>query len=304
MKIGLIDLDDTGKFPNLALMKVSNFHKQKGHWVEWHKEGEKYDLVYISKVFSWSREPNFSIDAKKVIRGGVAYGYDNKLADEIEHYYPDYFLYNYTSDTAYGFLTRGCPRQCAFCNVSKQQGIISKKVADLKEFWNGQREIKLLDPNILACKDWKELFQQLINSKAWIDFTQGLDVRLLTKEMAGYLNKMKIKQIHFAWDQMDDTVYSKLKEARNWLKYDSRKLRVYVLVNYNTTLQQDLERVNKLRQLGYSPYIMRYKAPDCQEVRLERGNVYNKLARWCNNMMLWRANETFKIYLKGEKNGE
>lgn len=298
MKIGLIDLDNTGKFPNLALMKISGYYKSRGHEVEWYKPlfTGNYDKVYASKVFSWSGDYPYAIQAKEIIYGGVAYSLENNLPDEIEHTYPDYSLYSFTKNKAYGFLTRGCPRQCSFCNVSKHQGIISHKVSNLKEFWNGEKEIKLLDPNILACKDWEELFKQLVESKAWIDFTQGLDVRLLTKEMAGYLNKMKIKQIHFAWDQMDNKVYEKLKEVRGWLNYDSRKLRVYMLVNYNTTLEQDLYRVNKLRELEYTPYIMRYKDYNCKNVKLKKGNVYNKLARWCNNMMLWRTNNTFEEY--------
>lgn len=298
MKIGLIDLDNTGKFPNLALMKISAYHKSKGHEVEWYKPlfAGNYDKVYVSKVFSWSKDYPYAINAKQVIYGGVGYDLKNKLDDEMEHIFPDYSIYPYIKNTAYGFLTKGCPRQCSFCNVSKHQGTLSHKVADLKEFWNEEKEIKLLDPNILACKDWEELFKQLVESKSWIDFTQGLDVRLLTKEMAGYLNKMKIKQIHFAWDQMDNKVYEKLKEVRGWLNYDSRKLRVYMLVNYNTTLEQDLYRVNKLRELEYTPYIMRYKDYNCKNVKLKKGNVYNKLARWCNNMMLWRTNNTFEEY--------
>lgn len=300
MKIGLIDLDNSGKFPNLALMKISGYYKLKGHEVEWYKPlfAGNYDKVYVSKVFTWSGDYSYAIQAKEIIYGGVAYSLENKLDADIEGSYPDYSLYSYVKSTAYGFLTRGCPRQCSFCNVSKNQGTVSHKVADIKYFWNGEKEIKLLDPNILACEDWEKLFKQLVESKAWIDFTQGLDVRLLTKEMAEYLNKMKIKQIHFAWDQMDNKVYEKLKEVREWLNYDSRKLRVYMLVNYNTTIEQDLYRVNKLRELEYTPYIMRYKDYNCKNIKLEKGNIYNKLARWCNNMMLWRSNSTFEEYLK------
>lgn len=300
MKIGLIDLDNTGKFPNLALMKISSYYKSRGHQVEWYQQvlNVEYDIVYVSKVFSWSKDYQYPIHSKKVIYGGVAYGYDNKLPYKIEHSCPDYSIYSYVKNTAYGFLTRGCPRGCSFCNVQAHQGNISKKVANLKEFWNGEREIKLLDPNILACKEWKVLFQQLVDSNAWIDFTQGLDIRLLTKEMADYLNKMKIKQIHFAWDQYEMKSFDKLKEVRKWLNFDSRKLRVYLLVNYNTTFEQDLDRIMKLRYLEYSPYVMRFKDYNCQNPKLPLGNIYNKLARWCNNVALWRSNNTFEEYLE------
>lgn len=293
MKIGLIDLDNTGKFPNLALMKISGFHKSKGNSVEWYQPlfGGEYDKVYVSKVFDWSPEYPYIINSKEIIKGGCGYHLENNLPIEIENSFPDYKLYDYVKNTAYGFLTRGCPRGCSFCNVGEYQGKTSKKVSDLKNFWNGQKEIKLLDPNILACKDWKELFQQLIDSKARIDFTQGLDIRLLTKEKVEYLNKLKIKMIHFAWDQMCEKTLEKLIEFREQLNFTERQLRVYVLVNYNTTLEQDLERIYKLRELGYDPYVMRY-----DKHLLKRGSVYNSLARWVNSKFIWRSIKKFEDY--------
>lgn len=300
MKIGLIDLDQSKKFPNLALMKISAYHKNKGDRVEWYQSlfGGEYDIVYISKVFSWSLEYVYPIKAKKIIRGGIAYGPDNKLPDEIEHTYPDYSLYSFAKNKAYGFLTRGCPRACEFCNVSQQQGRISKKVADLSEFWKNQKEIILLDPNILACKDWKNLFQQLIDSKAYIEFSQGLDIRLMTKEKAEYLNKIKLKMLHFAWDNYEMETYKKLKEFRKYFNFQNRQLGVYVLVNFNTTLDQDLERIYKLRDAGYTPYVMRYKSPDTKNKSLDKGNIYNKLARWVNRKHFFNKFKTFEEYLK------
>lgn len=294
MKIGLIDLDNSGKFPNLALMKISAYYKQLGYHVDWYQPlfGGTYDIVYISKVFSWSKEYPYPINSKEIIFGGCAYDLENNLPYEIEHTFPDYSLYKYIKDTAYGFLTRGCPRNCTFCNVSQQQGNSSKKVADLKEFWNGQKIIKLMDPNILACKDWKKLFQQLIDSKSYIDFTQGLDIRLLTEEKIEYLNKLKIKFIHFAWDQMNKKTLECLEKFRPLLKFDERRLKVYVLVNFDTTIEEDLERIYKLKELGYDPYVMRYN-----KHLMKKGNIYNKLARWVNNKILWRTNNTFEEYL-------
>ncbi|MGL5716770.1 MAG: radical SAM protein [Paraclostridium sp.] len=292
MKIGLIDLDDTGKFPNLALMKISAYHKSKGDSVEWYSPMfGSYDKVYVSKVFSWTKEFPYAINSKEVIYGGCGYDLENKLSYEVEHRYPDYSIYNYVKDTAYGFLTRGCPRGCNFCNVGEHQGRVSRKVANLKEFWNGQKNIVLLDPNILACKDWKELFQELIDSKAYIDFSQGLDIRLLTDERIEYINKLKIKMIHFAWDQYDTKTFECLKKFRPLLKFSDRKLRVYVLVNFNTTIEQDLDRIYKLRELGFDPYVMRYN-----KEKILRGSVYNKLARWVNNKFIWRTCEKFEDY--------
>lgn len=300
MKIGLIDLDNSGKFPNIALMKISGYYKANGHEVEWYQPlfNTGYDKVYVSKVFSWSKDYSYPIIAKEVIYGGVAYGYENKLPDEIEHQYPDYSIYSYIKDTAYGFLTRGCPRGCEFCNVQAHQGKVTRKVANLKEFWSGQKKIVLLDPNILACSEWKDLLQQLIDSKAKIEFSQGLDIRLMTKEKAEMLNKIKVKMLHFAWDQYEMETFKKLKEFRKYFKFEDRELGVYMLVNFNTTLEQDLDRIYKLRELGYTPYVMRFKDYNCKNPKLKKGDIYNKLARWTNNKVAWFSSNTFEEYLK------
>ncbi len=132
----------------------------------------------------------------------------NQLPDEIEHIYPDYSIYYDklpdTKDTAYGFLTRGCPRGCDFCIVGKKEGKCSTKVADLSEFWNGQKNVVLLDPNMFACREWKELSQQLIDSRAWIDFFTELRYKGYDRRKVEYIKQMKIKQIHFAWDRYED----------------------------------------------------------------------------------------------------
>lgn len=156
----------------------------------------------------------------EVINGKEIYNKaaDNPLPDEIEHIYPNYDLYPQYKNTAYGFLTRGCPNNCSFCIVSKKEGLCSKKVADLSEFWNGQKEIKLCDPNILACKQREILLLQLINSKAKIDYTQGLDARLIDDDVAKLISKTKIEMIHFAFDLMKNET-SILKGLKTFAKY-------------------------------------------------------------------------------------
>lgn len=300
MKIGLIDVDNQQKkarFPNIALMKLSAHHKSIGDQVEWYDNySGKYDTVYMSKVFDFSEEPEYIINADQIIKGGVAYDLDNKLPHEIEHQYPDYSIYG-IENTAYGFLSRGCPRNCHFCNVTQHQGSQAIKAADLSEFWNGQKEIKLLDPNTFACKDWKDISQQLIDSKAYIDFTQGVDIRLMTGEKIAMLNQMKIKMIHFAWDNYEFKTYDKLKRHRNDFRFAGRNMRVYVLTNFNTTQEQDLERVYKLRELDYDPYVMifdKWNAP--RETR--------QLQRWVNNKFIWRTCERFEDYGKPKKEKE
>lgn len=197
MKVGLIDVDGHN-FPNIALMKLSAYHKKQGDTVEWYEPmfSPDMDIVYMSKVFSFTDDYIYPIRAKKIVKGGSGYcintvdgrenynkSIDVPLPYEIEHIYPDYSLYpELTKDTAYGYLTRGCPRACDFCHVVAKEGRKAYKVADLSEFWNGQKNIVLLDPNITACREWKDLFQQLIDSGAYVDFSQGLDIRLMTEK--------------------------------------------------------------------------------------------------------------------------
>jgi hypothetical protein len=294
MKIGLIDVDGHSDFPNLALMKLSAWHKSKGDDTEIFFPMSRYDKVYMSKVFTFSKDFETVINTDEIVKGGTGYYYPDggdPLPGEIENIYPDYSLYGVKE--AYGFLSRGCPRGCNFCIVGKKEGFKSCKVADLKDFWNGQKEIKLLDPNLLACEDWKGLLQQLIDSKAWIDFTQGLDIRLMTEEKAYMINQLKIKMIHFAWDNYEFKTYEKLKEFRPLLNFNSRKLRTYVLVNFNTKIEQDLERIYKLKELDYDPYVMIF-----DKDKLPRGHKLKKMQRWVNNKFIWRVCDKFEDYQK------
>ena len=307
-KIGLIDVDGHN-FPNIPLMKISAYHKAKGDHVEWYDPmfSPHMDKVYASKVFSFSPDFEYIIDADEVSYGGSGYcislingkevfdkSKDTDLPSEIEHIYPDYSLYGIT-DTAYGFLTRGCPRGCSFCHVEAKEGRRSYKVADLNEFWNGQKNIVLCDPNILGCRDWKDLLQQLIDSKAWVDFNQGLDIRLMTEEKAEMLKQIKMKQLHFAWDryQDKDKILPKFKMFKDITGINERNLIVYVLCNFDTTLEQDLERIYTLREMGYWAYVMLY-----DKEHIPKGHTLKKLARWVNNRFIFATCPTFDEYLK------
>lgn len=303
MRIGLIDCDKT-KFPNLALMKLSAWHKSHGDIVEWYQPfSERYDKVYIAKVFSTTPDYDLCINADEVVRGGT--GYDIRLVDgrevftpspclpyEVEHIYPDYDLYGIT-DTAYGFLTRGCPRGCDFCIVATKEGKKSIKVADLSEFWRGQKNIVLCDPNILACKDWRELLEQVADSKANIDFNQGLDIRLMTKEKAELLNQCKLRKVHFAWDRYQDkeVILRNLALYSEYGKFkpQSHNAIVYTIVNFDTTFEQDLERIYTLREMGYWAYVMIYDKAHCDK-------KYRDLQRWVNNRAIFAKCEKFENY--------
>lgn len=289
MRIGLIDVD-SHNFPNLALMKISAWHKQNGDSVEMWNGLKGYDKVYMSKVFTddYTKPMNYCINAKEIVCGGTGYDLHNKLPSEIEHIFPDYSLYRIT-DHAYGFLTRGCPRGCKFCIVGRKEGLESIKVAELSEFWDGQKNIVLLDPNITACPNCDELFGDLIRSNAWVDFSQGIDVRCMDERKAELLNQMKLKMLHFAWDNYEFSSYEKLKHFRPMLNLDSRKLKVYVLTNFNTTHEQDLERIYRLRELDYDPYVMIYNKPSAPKVT-------KRMARWVNAKSIWRSCARFEDY--------
>lgn len=307
--IGLIDVDGHN-FPNIPLMKISAWHKSKGDRVEWYDPmfSEHMDKVYVSKVFSSSPDFPYHIDADEVVYGGSGYcismvdgkevydkSKDIDLPPEIEHIMPDYSLYG-IDDTAYGFLTRGCPRGCSFCHVEAKEGRASRKVADLSEFWTGQKNIVLCDPNILACREWKDLFQQLIDSKAYVDFNQGIDIRLMTEEKAQMLKQIRTKVLHFAWDRYEDKdkILPKLKMFKEISKRNERTLVVFVLCNFNTTLEQDLERIYTLREMGYWAYVMLY-----DKENIPKGHIYRKLQRWVNNRFIFAKCDSFDTYLKG-----
>jgi hypothetical protein len=289
-------------------MKLSAWHKHLGDTVEWYMPfGERYDLVYMSKVFSFTPDYDLAVNADRVIRGGSGYairtvcGHETfvqplhqPLNEIAEHMYPDYDLYpRLTKDTAYGFLTRGCPRGCPFCIVGEKEGRRSVKVADLSEFWRGQKKIVLCDPNILACKDWRILFRQLIASGAEIDFNQGLDIRLMTTEKANMIDAMHVSNVHFAWDNYEDKdiILRKLRmfDKNTVNKPHNHNGTVYVLTNYNTTFEQDLERIYTLRDMNYWPFVMVYD-------RENAGNEYRRLQRWCNNRAVFMSVDTFKDY--------
>jgi hypothetical protein len=293
-KIGLIDVD-SHKYPNLALMKISSYHKSKGDTVEWWNAFMSYDRVYQAKIFTeeYTKDNEYFIKADEVIKGGTGYDLKNKLPDEIEHIMPDYTIYP-TNDTAYGFLTRGCPRGCHFCIVAEKEGKKSIQVADLTEFWNGQKNIEVLDPNLLACKNHITLLKQLSETNSTVNPNQGLDCRLLTEDNIYWLNQIKIKTMHFAWDYMREEM-SVIKGLELYNKYgkirDKRNKFVYVLVNYDTTMEENLYRIYKLRDMGYAPYVMIYNKPSASK-------EIKRLQRWTNNRYIFWSCEKFEDYMK------
>lgn len=305
MKIGLIDVDGHN-FPNLALMKISAFHKAKGDEVEWHFPLEHYDIVYVSKTFGdeYTQMGMEVIQADKIISGGTGFAIkvvngieeyektnDGELPYEIEHIYPDYDLYpELTKGKAFGYLTRGCPNKCCFCCVWKKEGLVTHKVADLSEWWNGQKEIILLDPNILACRQHLELLEQLAQSGASVDFTQGLDARFINEKNLEILKRIKIKTMHFAFDFMrnERRIVKGLKLAKEVLKINDRKAICYMLTNFDTSIKDDCYRVKLIQSAGYAPDVRIYR-----KNALPKRHILRDLQRWSNNKLIYRSTKFF-----------
>jgi len=296
MRVGLADIDSHG-WPNLCLMKLSAYHKARGDSVEWWKPEGWYDIVYKSRVFTdtYSKDTITVDNAAQVICGGTGYGPGPNLPDVVEHIRPDYSIYPQFPNTAYGFLTRGCGRRCRFCIVSEKEGAQSVQTADLSEFWDGQREIKLMDANLLACPEHEKLLLQLAESRAWVDFSQGLDIRLITPDNVALLNKVRTKAVHFAWDNPNDDLsgyFQRFLELTNIKDY--RKRNVYVLTNFGSTHEQDLYRVETLRNAGFDSYIMIYEKPTAPPET-------KRLQRWVNNKRIFHAVPNFSDYKPAKK---
>ena len=303
MRIGLIDVDGHN-FPNLALMRISAYHKANGDQVEWWwSDFIHYDIVYMSKIFSdaYTKDAPEPLNADKVIKGGTGYcislvdgvevfdkAKNEELPPEIEKMFPDYSLYP-QFDFAVSMTSRGCPRGCSFCHVGAKEGRCAVKVADVSDFWNGQKEIRILDPNITACRDKRDLMRQYKETGAILDFTQGLDIRLLNDDDLADINQMRLRTLHFAWYNPKDDFEGKFRNFANGFRRKSNIGMVYCLTNFNSTMEENLYRIYTLRDMGYEPYVMVYDKPHApKEIKM--------LQRWCNNKIIFKSCKRFEDY--------
>ncbi len=254
MKIGLVDVDGH-HFPNFALMKLSGYYKAHGHSVEWAMPmfGE-YDRVYQSKIFTFTSDEQTNWNCE-VIKGGTGYDIRSRLPEEIEQSkFMDYTIYPQYPFSIL-FLSRGCIRQCPFCLVHEKEGEIHA-VEPVELNPNGQW-IEVLDNNFFANPEWKFAVDFLLSTKQKVNL-HGVDIRIMNEEQAFWLNKLPLhKNVHIAWDLPQIDLTDKLREIIHYIK--PWKLMCYVLVGFNSTIEQDMYRIERLRELGIKPYVMPYR---------------------------------------------
>lgn len=349
-KIGIIDAEllfksaftELGKhrFPNLASMKISGYHKTQGDTVTLitqlpnpvQKLYKLYDKIYISKVFVETSVPTELLRLSNVIYGGTGFFYANAqpLPYEIENHIPDYHLYDewikerkslksstdefsYYEDYSLGFTSRGCIRQCKFC--INQHCTKVQKASSIKEFLDEDRNyICLLDDNILAYEGWKEVFNELNSTGKTFEFKQGLDIRALTKEKAEVISnsKININTLYFAFDSIKDKNIIEEK-LELWRQYYKKNCHMYVLCGFDENNKYDeefwardivntLERIRICIKYGVFPYIMRFRMYNTA-LNPYKG-MYINLSAWCNQKTLfskWSFNEWADNIQKGNE---
>ena len=337
-KLGIIDadlLDNGTRHPNLACMKISAYFKSQGWQVELlenYDDLDRYDLVSISRVFSFTKIPNCiykygrcedpnhpELSLKKNIQiGGTGFYFEKApdLPPEIEHIMPDYHLYDsyiqkkldageprtrYCDylDFSIGFATRGCFRKCEFC-VNKKYDRVHKH-SPIAEFLDPSRpKIYLWDDNFMASPDFNTILDELIATGKPFQFRQGLDMRLMTHEKAERLSKVKYYGDYiFAFDHIEDKDLIS-KKLKIWREHTHKSTKLYVLTGYDSQDEKDIEatfeRIKILMEHGCMPYIMRYE--DYKQSRFK--GLYIQLARWCNQPSFFKK-KSFRQYCEANE---
>lgn len=297
--LGLLDVDGHN-FPNLALMKISSYYKSKGEQIEWAMPlmGE-YDKIFASKIFTFTPDFNpLEYKSSQIIKGGTGYDIKKCLPNEIESVRtPDYSLYP-NHQFSIQFYSRGCIRKCPFCLVREKEGYIHP--VEPMELNPKGKWIEVLDNNFFANPEWKSSIEHLQKQRQPVKF-HGVDVRIMTEEQAYYLNRTRLKGgVHIAWDLPQLDLTDKLREITKYIK--PSKLVCYVLVGFNSTIEQDYFRLRTLKDFGILPFVQPYR----DFTNRRKPTQYEKdIARWANRMWLFNTMD-FKDYepRKGFKCGQ
>lgn len=277
------------RFPNMALMQITAYHEKRGDHVEWYEGNlfaEQYDKIYASKIFSFSEMPDLPGHA---IIGGTGIDFLNRLPLEIEQHHPSYSLY---PDLPYhvGFSMKGCRFNCKFCCVPQKEGRpkVNSTIDNLLTNPNGGNKLMLLDNDFFGGQSWKENITRIIDLKLRACFVQGLNIRIITQEQAELLAQVKYRSskfdrsyLSFAWDRYSDgRLIMKGIETCNSAGIPSNHMQFFVLIGFDSTHEQNLERVMKLKGLGCFPYVMPFNKSD----------PYQKaFARWVNQRAVFNS---------------
>lgn len=277
MNIGLHDPDDTN-YPNLALMKISAWHKLKNDNVSFFNALVEYDKIYSSKVFTWTTDFYLPETSTK---GGIGYRLFDNLPNEIEHICPDYSLYGV--DYSMGFLTRGCPNKCSWCIVPGKEGDI-RSHADIEEFTRHSKVI-LMDNNILACDHGIQQIEKVAKLGIKVDFNQGLDARLIDKRIAKLLSKVKwLHPVRLACDdQQSMPIVQAAVTLLRWHNVTPSTYFVYMLVN---SVEEAVEIAKFLKGLHCDPFAQPYR--DYQN-NTEPTREQKDFARWVNHKAIFKS---------------
>ena len=306
--IGLVDVDGHAKkklwggtiHPNIALGKISRWHKQQGDEVEWATPMKHYDKVYMSKVFNFSPDDLNVYDADEIVKGGTGYDVYSVLPEEIDRLQPDYSIYpGIRTDTAFGFLTRGCPNKCRWCVVPKKEGAI-RPYMDCDEIAiEGRKKLVLMDNNILAAGDYaKQQMRKIIDRGYRVDFNQAIDARLMTEEFADLMARMKWidRRIRFGCDTTAQVPHCE--EAMRMLNEKGFHGEYFIYIMLNDDFQESYGRIDywsyrakqtrklKLKQRIY-PHSQPYRDP--MKTVHQFPQWQKDVTHWVNNRALFNT---------------
>jgi hypothetical protein len=301
MRICLVDADSI--IPNLALMKLSTYYKSIGAEITFKKLSISYypmktqkthiiphqwfDKIFCSIVFDGSIE---YIRGQNITYGGTGYSLSITLPDHIESLPPDYSLYP-DNDTSYGFISRGCIRNCSFCKVPLKEGTI-KQVNQINDIIQ-HPQVKFMDNNFLALPNHKTILQELIDRHIKCQFNQGLDIRLIDQENSLLLSKLNYwSHYTFAFDNPNQqSLIEKKLKFLYWRK--PWQLRFFVYIHPDMPISNIINRIEFLKRNQCLPYAMR----DALCWYSPHKDFYTDITSWCNQPRLFK-NYEFKDFLK------
>lgn len=309
MQIGLVDIDGHAKkkkwggtvYPNLALCKIARWHRQQGDTVEWAFPLKHYDVVYISKVFNFTPDDLTAYDADRIVRGGTGYDIKSQLPDEIDRLQPDYSIYPHIpSDTAYGFLTRGCPNRCPWCVVPRKEGRI-RPYMDCDEIAiEGRTKLVLMDNNILAAGDYAvSQLEKIIERGYRVDFNQALDARMVDDRFARLLAQCKWidRRIRFGCDTPAQVKHCE--RAISMINGYGYRGEYFLYTMLNDDFRECYERIHywwvrnheqrAKHALNIYPYAQPYRDPD--NPRRPVPEWQKDVARWVNKHQVFQMTD-------------